>query len=163
MPRLSTIELFKESMKFSAGHFAIFASDTRENLHGHNYNVCASFTTIIEDEGMSFDYRHYKKKVRVICDSLNEITLLPEKSKYLKFEAAGNYTNVYFSNEKIIFLNRDIKILPVYNITVEELSNWVLNQILLDQNELAQNKIQAIRIKVYSGPGQSGSAEWRKE
>lgn len=163
MTRLSTIELFKESMKFSAGHFAIFSSDTRENLHGHNYNVCASFTTIIEDEGLSFDYRHYKHKVRSICDSLNEITLLPGKSKYLKFENDGAYTNVIFNHEKMIFLNRDIKILPLFNITVEELSNWVLNQILLDRSELEQNKIQAIKVKVFSGPGQSGSAEWRKE
>jgi 6-pyruvoyltetrahydropterin/6-carboxytetrahydropterin synthase len=150
-------------MKFSSGHFAIFSSELRENLHGHNYNVCASFTTIIEDEGFSFDYRFYKNKVRKICDSLNEITLLPEKCKHLRFEDGGDYTHVYFSNEKLIFLKRDIKILPVYNITVEELSNWVLNQILLDKTELAQNKIVAIKVKVFSGPGQSGSAEWRSD
>lgn len=163
MPRLSTIELFKENMKFSAGHFAIFSSEVRENLHGHNYNVCASFTTTIEDEGMSFDYRFYKHKVKKICDSLNEITLIPGKSKYLKIEEAGDYHNIYFNNEKIIFLNRDIRVLPVYNITVEELSNWILNQILLDEAELAGNRISEIKIKVFSGPGQSGSATWRKQ
>lgn len=162
MPRLSTIELFKESMKFSAGHFAIFSSTVRENLHGHNYNVCAAFTTIIDDEGFSFDYRFYKNKVRKICDNLNEITLIPAKSKYLKIETDDKYTNIHFSNEKLIFLNRDIKLLPVYNITVEELSNWILEEILQDRNELEQNKIQEIKIKVFSGPGQSGSAEWRK-
>lgn len=163
MTRLSTIELSKESMKFSAGHFAIFSSEVRENLHGHNYQVCVAFTTVIEDEGLSFDYRHYKQKMRSICNSLNEITLLPGKCKYLKFEVDGAYTNVIFNHEKMIFLNRDIKILPVFNITVEELSHWVLNEILLDRTELEQNKIQEIKVKVYSGPGQSGSAEWRKE
>lgn len=160
MQRLSTIELFKENMKFSAGHFAIFSSEVRENLHGHNYNVCASFTTLIADEGLTFDYRFYKHKVKKICDSLNEITLIPGKCKYLKIETDGDYTNIYFNKEKIIFLNRDIRILPVYNITVEELSNWILNQILLDKQELADNKIQEIKIKVFSGPGQSGSATW---
>lgn len=162
MPRLSTIELFKENMKFSAGHFAIFSSEVRENLHGHNYNVCASFTTIIEEEGLSFDYRLYKHKVRNICDSLNEITLIPGKSNYLKIEDNGDYTNLYFNNEKMIFLKRDILILPVFNITVEELSNWLLDQILLDKAELEKNKIQEIKIKVFSGPGQSGSASWSK-
>lgn len=162
MQRLSTIELFKESMKFSAGHFAIFSSTVRENLHGHNYNVCAAFTTLIGEEGFSFDYRFYKNKVRKICDSLNEITLIPGKSKYLKIETEDKYTNIHFSDEKLIFLNRDIKILSVYNITVEELSNWILEEILRDRDELEQNKIQAIKIKVFSGPGQSGSAEWRK-
>lgn len=162
MNRLSTIELFKENMKFSAGHFAIFSAEHRENLHGHNYNVCASFTTTIADEGMSFDYRFYKHKVIKICDSLNEITLLPGKCKHLKIEDAGDYYHVYFNQEKIIFLKRDINILPIYNVTVEELSNWILNQILLDTDELNANKISEIKIKVYSGPGQSGSATWSK-
>jgi 6-pyruvoyltetrahydropterin/6-carboxytetrahydropterin synthase len=160
--RLSTIELSKEDMKFSAGHFAIFSSENRENLHGHNYNVCAAFTTIIQDEGFSFDYRFYKHKVRKICDSLNEITLIPGKSKYLKIEEMDDYTHIMFNHEKIIFLNRDVKILPVYNITVEELSNWLLNQILLDTEELETNRIQEINIKVFSGPGQSGSAAWSR-
>ena len=125
MQRLSTIELFKEDMKFSAGHFAIFSDTVRENLHGHNYNVFASFTTMIEDEGLSFDYRFYKSKMSKICDSLNEITLIPGNSKYIKIEKNNDYTYIYFNDEKMIFLNRDIKILPVYNITVEELSNWL--------------------------------------
>ena len=162
MPRLSTIELFKEDMKFSAGHFAIFSSEVRENIHGHNYNVFASFTTLIDDEGLSFDYRFYKDKVRKICDKLNEITLIPGKCKYIKIEENGDYTNIIFNKEKIIFLNRDILILPVFNITVEELSNWVLNEILMDKRELESNKIQNIEIKVFSGPGQSGSAKWSK-
>jgi 6-pyruvoyltetrahydropterin/6-carboxytetrahydropterin synthase len=162
MPRLSTIELFKEDMKFASGHFAIFSSDDRENLHGHNYQVCASFTTIIEDEGMSFDYRYYKSKMRQLCGSLNQVVLMPDKCKYLKIEDAGDYYHIYFNNEKLYFLKRDIKILPVTNITVEELSNYLLEQILADTNELDKNKIQKIKIKVFSGPGQSGSAEWER-
>lgn len=162
MSRLSTIELFKEDMKFSAGHFAIFSAEHRENIHGHNYNVFASFTTIIDDEGLSFDYRFYKNKVRKICDSLNEITLIPGKSKYIEIKEDKDYTNIIFNNEKMIFLNRDINILPLYNITVEELSYWILQQTLVDKEELTKNKIQEIVIKVFSGPGQSGSAKWSK-
>jgi 6-pyruvoyltetrahydropterin/6-carboxytetrahydropterin synthase len=149
-------------MKFSAGHFTIFNGDERENLHGHNYTVCAAFTTIIEDEGYSFHYRFYKDKVRKICDSLDEVTLIPEKCKHLRIEPDGKYTNVYFKDEKLIFLNRDIKIIPVTNITVEELSNLILNEVLADESELNANRIQKIEIKVFSGPGQSGSATWSK-
>jgi 6-pyruvoyltetrahydropterin/6-carboxytetrahydropterin synthase len=162
MSRLSTIELFKEDMKFSAGHFAIFSSQIRENLHGHNYNVYISCTTTIEDEGFSFDYRFYKDKVRELCDSLNEIVLMPGNSKYLKIDDAGDYYHVYFNNEKIIFLKRDLKILPVTNITVEELSNYLLNQLVSDHDELDKNKIQKIKMKVFSGPGQCGSTTWRR-
>ncbi|HEX4045228.1 MAG TPA: 6-carboxytetrahydropterin synthase [Gammaproteobacteria bacterium] len=162
MSRLSTIELFKEDMKFSAGHFTIFSSDDRENLHGHNYNVYIAITTIIEDEGFSFDYRYYKEKLRVLCDSLNQTVIIPGKCKHLRIEEKEDYFYIYFHTEKIIFAKRDITILPITNTTVEELSNWILMQLLQDQNELIVNKIQKIKIKVFSGPGQSASATWRK-
>jgi 6-pyruvoyltetrahydropterin/6-carboxytetrahydropterin synthase len=162
MSRISTIELFKEDMTFSSGHFAIFSSQVRENLHGHNYNVHVSYTTIIEEEGLSFDYRFYKDKLRELCDTLNEIVLMPGHCMHLKIEEAGDYYHVHFNDEKIIFLKRDLKILPVTNITVEELSNYLLAQLLLDKTELEKNKIQKIKIKVFSGPGLCGSSTWRR-
>lgn len=160
MPRLSTIELFKEEMKFSAGHFTVFSSTVRENLHGHNYNVYAAFTTEIEDEGLSFDYRFYKEKCYKLCQSLDEIVLLPGRCKYITITEQGDYYHVAFHNEVIIFLKRDVRILPIHNLTVEELSHWFLQQILADKEELLTNKIRNINIKVFSGPGQSGSASW---
>lgn len=162
MPRLSTIELFKEEMKFSAGHFTIFSSTVRENLHGHNYNLYASFTTQIDDEGLSFDYRFYKEKLYKLCHSLDETVLLPGLCKYLSIAENGGYYHVDFNGENIIFLKRDATILPVNNVTVEELSNWFLQQLIADHRELDQNKIVDIRIKVFSGPGQSGSASWER-
>jgi len=161
MSRLSTIELFKENMKFSAGHFTIFSNTVRENLHGHNYNVHTCFTTRIEDEGLSFDYRFYKDKLFKICQRIDETTILPGTSHYLTFEEKGDYYHVYFDKEVMIFLKRDVTILPIRNVTVEELSNWFLEQILADKQELLNNKICEIQVKVFSGPGQSGLASWQ--
>lgn len=162
MLRTSTIELFKEDMKFSAGHFTIFSQEIRENLHGHNYNVHVAFTTLIGQEGLSFDYRFYKKKLRDLCNELDEIVLIPSQNEYLRIEDHDPYCHIHFNHETIIFLKRDIKILPVTNITVEELSNWLLQQVLRDTEELECNKIQRIKIKVFSGPGQSGTTQWKK-
>lgn len=163
MKRLSTVELFKENMKFSVGHFTIFSKETRENLHGHNYNLHAEFTTEIDTDGLSFDYRFYKQKLRQLCKSLDESVLLPSSSPYLKIEDKDAYYHAHFNNEVMIFLKRDVTILPITNITVEELSNWFLNQILSDENELRTNRIVAIKIKVFSGPGQLGSSSWKNE
>lgn len=159
--RLSTIELFKEEMKFSIGHFTIFSNTVRENLHGHNYNLYAAITTEIADEGLSFDYRFYKEKLAHLCMQLDEIVILPGQCKYLRIEEVGDYYHAHFHDEKIIFLKRDAKILPINNVTVEELSYWILGQLLADQNELIENKVVKILIKVFSGPGQSGSSEWQ--
>lgn len=162
MSRLSTIELFKEGMNFSAGHFTIFSKTVRENLHGHNYNLYVAFTTKIEDEGLSFDYRFYKNKLYKLCQSLNETVLLPGNCKYLSISENDGYYHVLFNTEKIIFLKRDAKILPINNVTVEELSNWFIQQIISDQRELEQNNILDIKVKVFSSPGQSGSGYWEK-
>jgi 6-pyruvoyltetrahydropterin/6-carboxytetrahydropterin synthase len=169
--RLSTIELFKEEMKFSAGHFTIFPPNDevnglpiRENLHGHNYNLYASFTTLISDEnlGLSYDYRFYKEKLYNLCQQLNETVILPGNCKYLSIFDKEKYYHIHFNDEIIIFLKRDVTILPLTNVTVEELSYWYLNQLLFDKNELDKNQITEITMKVFSGPGQSGSACWKK-
>lgn len=160
MPRLSTIELYKEDMKFSAGHFTIFSSTVRENLHGHNYNLYAAFTTEIVEEGLSFDYRFYKEKLYSLTQSIDETVLLPLHSKHLKIETRQKYYHLFFADEELIFLKRDATLLPVENITVEELSHWFLTQLLADKRQLLENKIQAILVKVFSGPGQAGSANW---
>lgn len=163
MSRVSTIELFKEDMKFSAGHFTVFSATVRENLHGHNYNVYASFETEIGDEGLAFDYRDYKDVIGKLCANLDETVILASKCKYLKISEEGAYYHVQFNDETMIFLHRDVTILPITNVTVEELSNYLLQQLIADTSSLRKNKISAIVVKVFSGPGQCGSSSWKKD
>lgn len=162
MSHLTTIELFKENMKFSAGHYTIFAPDHREKLHGHNFTVHAAFTARTDENGMAFDYDIYKQKLRKLCKGLGEFFLIAGDSEYQTIEQEGDYTYIHFHNEKIPFLTQDILILPIKNVTVEELSRWFVEQLLNEPEELEKHSIEAIIIKVFSGPGQSGSYEWRK-
>jgi len=162
MSKHSTIEIYKENMKFSAGHFTIWSATEREHLHGHNYTVYCAFDTLIESNGMSFDYRFYKDKLYKLCRELNQTVLLPSESPYLIIEEDDTYIFAKFNSEKIPFLKRDVKLLPLANITVEELSFWFLDRLTQNQTELESHKIQKINIKVFSGPGQSGSALWER-
>jgi 6-pyruvoyltetrahydropterin/6-carboxytetrahydropterin synthase len=160
MTRISTIKLYKENMKFSVAHFTIFSATHRENLHGHNYAVSASITAQIPEEGLSFDYRFYKKKILAICSGLTESVLLPTQSKFLRIEEQGDYYCAHFDTEKILFLKRDVTLVPITNITVEELTTWFIAQLTADKEELARNAIQAITIEISTSPGQSGSTTW---
>lgn len=160
--RLSTIELFKESLKFSAGHFTVFSSTDRENIHGHDYRVHAFLTTRIEDEGLSFDYRVYEKKLAPLCRSLDKAVLIAGLCKYLQVSEEGDYCCVQFNNEKIMLLKRDVMVLPIYNVTVEELSNWFLQQLLVDKEQLDDHRIQKIKIRIITGLGRSGSTTWKR-
>ena len=68
---------------------------------------------------------------------------------------------VHFHEEKIPFLRKDVTLLPISNVTVEELSRWLVEQ-LIAETDFTSYQIQHILLKVYSAPGQSASTEWRQ-
>ena len=158
--RVATLEVHKEEFSFSAGHFTIFSATDREHLHSNNYYVSVAFEFKIEHNGLSFDYRHYKKKILSLCEQLDRRFLLAGQSPYLQLEEDGDYCYAYFDNKKLPFLKEDVVVLPLTNITIEELSYWFLQKLLGDKSELTQHAIQSIQVKVYNGPGQSGGARW---
>lgn len=159
---LTTVELQKESMKFSIGHTTIFSATEREPLHGHMYTVFLALTTWVGDNGMAFDYRYYKEKVHQLCRKINQHFLMPQFSPYLQYSEDDDYYYFTFNHKKIPFLKEDVKIMPMTNITVEELSRWLVEQLIEDREELDRHFIEKVLVKVYSAPGQSGSYEWNR-
>ena len=159
MKKSATIELCKEYLKFSAAHFTIFSATERERLHGHNFAVSARFDAPVDNNGLSVDYAILKSRLRSICEHLDEYLLLPGKSPYLSISEEGDYYRVSFQQQRMQFLVADTRILPVANISVEELADYVL-QALLDDETIGQCGITAIAVSVSSGPGQWGRRSW---
>lgn len=159
---LTTVELKKQSMKFSAGHTTIFSATEREPLHGHMYEVYLALTTWVEENGMTFDYRHYKERIHVLCKHLNQTFLMPQFSPFLHYDQDDEYYYFTFNNKKIPFLKEDVTLMPLTNITVEELSRWFVTELIKDKEELAKHRIEKVVVKVFSAPGQSASHEWQK-
>lgn len=160
MKRRTTIELQKEYLSFSAGHFTLFSPTDREPLHGHNFSVAVSFDTWVGELGLAFDYRIYKRIVLEICERLHHHMLIPTESPYLEVTSDDTYYYVHFNQEKIPFLKSDVILVPLRNISVEELSHWIILELTQDQNRLQQHEIDKIVVKVFSAPGQSGSTTW---
>jgi len=159
---LTTVELKKESMKFSAGHTTIFSATEREPLHGHMYEVYLALTTWVEDNGMTFDYRYYKERIHKLCRHLNQTFLMPEFSPFLQYAQDEEHYYFTFNHKRIPFLKEDVTLLPVTNITVEELSRWFVNELIKEAEELDRHRIDKILVKVFSAPGQSASHEWHR-
>ncbi|MCP4502957.1 MAG: folate biosynthesis protein [Deltaproteobacteria bacterium] len=155
--RKTTIELYKEDQKFSAGHFTIFSASERENLHGHNFQVWVSLTGTVDDNGMLFDYVAYKKKIRDLCVAWNETFLLPSSSPFLKIEETEKEVCCRFSDEVLRFLRRDVTLLPVRNVTLEELSRHFGERLTEDVALLQNDGVHQVLVKVASGPGQWAS------
>lgn len=159
--RLTTIEISKEDIKFSAAHFTIFSASERERLHGHNYFVAIAFTAPVGPDGMCFSYKEIKSRLRSLCEVLDEYMLLPAHSPWIDIHEEGPAYVVTFNDETMHFLKQDTLILPVTNITLEELSRHLLEQLLADQSFVHDSGLCAVTIKVSSGAGQWGSTTWQ--
>ena len=159
---LTTVELQKESMKFSAGHTTIFSATDREPLHGHMYCVYLALSTRVEDNGMTFDYRYYKIRIHDLCQHVNQTFLMPQLSPFLEYAEDDEYYYFTFNHKKIPFLKEDVTLMPLTNITVEELSRWFVNELIKDSEELTRHRIETIVVKVFSAPGQSASHSWQR-
>ena len=161
MSRTTVIELYKEDMKFSAGHFTIFSKERRERLHGHNFNISAAFTVRVSpDGGLGVDYGVYKKQLVSLCKAWNEYFLLPGRSPYLEVLEREDGVIAKFGDEEIPFLKRDVLILPIANVSLEELAGLLLEKVVQVRDALGHTQIEGITIKVFSGPGQNASAQW---
>ena len=122
--------------------------------------MSARIVAPVGENGLCFDYRSMKEKLRLICAELDEYLLLPSKSKYLNISEDGEHLRLEFNGKFMHLLKEEVKILPVCNITVEELSHFFLGKIVNDGKFLSEYKIQEFEIRVSSGSLQWGSALW---
>lgn len=160
-PHETTLELYKESMKFSSGHFTIISATEREQLHGHNYTVYCALTGTVDERGMFADYRRYKALLQRMCDDFNGVFLLAGESPFLDIVYVGDRVEATFDGQVIPFLASDVKVLPVRNVILEELARLFCEALRDDETLPARERITRIVVKVSSGPGQSGSHTWQ--
>ena len=154
-----SIDIAKEYLHFSAAHFTVFSATQRENLHGHNFQVEASLHGRVGDDGLCFDYNIVKTRLKTLCDALDEVVLLPGRCPHLEIRVAEAYTVATFNDERLPFLHRDVKVLPVRNVTVEELAHWLVRELTAD-HEIATLPVYEIELRVSSGAGQWARASW---
>ena len=149
------IEVVRESLHFSAAHFTIFSATKRENLHGHNFQLNGVFESEVQDDGLCFDYGKVKDILQDLCDELDERFLVPEKSPYLVIEKSDGLVHLTFNNEKMSLPEHDVLLLPLRNVTVEELATWMVDR-LVASSAFQDLGVSKLRIKVASGSGQWG-------
>lgn len=163
MTYTTTIELSKEDMKFSAGHFTVFSATERERLHGHNFFIQAFITVEVEENGMAADYNVFKNWIRSLCNSLDEYFIIPELSSFLRITKSedGSKIIVKHNSDVLNFLSKDVKLLPISNTTIEEFSRYFVEELCKNKDLLNKCKVNELEIKVSSGAGQWGAHKWK--
>lgn len=161
MERYKTLEFFHGRLKFSAGHFTIFSKNKRERIHGHNYHLHALITAALAEPGITFDYDLFHDKLLALCQQLHSRFLLPGQSPYLTYKENATHYHFIFNHKTMSLLKEDVLVLPLANITLEELSRWFVEQITQDKSFLQEHDIVEIVIKVFNGPEHCASTLWR--
>ena len=159
MSRTTVLHIRNQYLKFSAAHFTIFSATERERVHGHNFAVSAEVTAAVGEDGLCFDYNVIKRKLRELCDALDEYVLLPARSPHMAVESGDDTVRARFNGETLTFPASDTLVLPLANITSEELS-WFLLEQLLEGDAANRYGISALTVTVASGAGQSASTRW---
>jgi 6-pyruvoyltetrahydropterin/6-carboxytetrahydropterin synthase len=160
--RLTTIDLHMQALKFSAAHFTIFNATERERLHGHNYAVTCRITAPIGNDGLTCDYAVFKQKLYTLINSLDEYTIIAKYSPHQKIEDADPFYKIHFHDHFMLLRKTETLLLPILNTTVEELSFYVLEELIKDKDFLKQYDVRRLETTVASGPGQHGSAVWER-
>ena len=130
-------------------------------MHGHNFFVAADAVGRIGEDGLCFDYNALKLRLRALCEALDEIVLLPTRSPHLTVAEGDDDVIVTFAGERLSFLRRDVKLLPLRNVTVEELAQYFVNELAADRGFLDLS-IDSLQLRVSSGPGQWAQATWER-
>lgn len=176
-PSKYKIHLYKEALNFSSAHFVVHQNGRREFLHGHNYKVEILLSTNNLYDDMVFDFNHIKPLVKKICDDLDHKLLIPEKNLQIIIENDSRFPSNYLISTTALTYNfaeqnnckdditkeydyfslpkKDVLILPILNITVERLSDYLGQRLMADLYEWPITSVEIIEVIVEESPGQS--------
>jgi len=92
----------------------------------------------------------------------DEYTLIAEKSPHLNIETDDVFHHITHNGITQPLLKTDTILLPVLNVTIEEMSKYLLDEVLGDHSLLDELKIHYFEMRVSSGPDQWGVSRWQR-
>ena len=84
--------------------------------------------------------------------------LLPEFSPYQTIERVGDEVHAHFDGRVLKFLADATWVLPITNVTVEELSHLLHEELIGSESD---PELVLVELHGPSGSGQAGSAIWQ--
>lgn len=155
----TTLHLSKQNFKFSAAHFLIFDAEHAEKLHGHNYQVQVDIAIpnedeLIQEQGYFVDFNEFKKEIKARLDLWDEVILLPQLQKDMKFETKGQELDVVFRDRHYVFPKDEVVLLPITNTSVEQLSRILAEEFY---QRFKKRSVKWVRVRVEETRGQGCS------
>lgn len=152
------IRVYKQYFNFGSAHFLIFADGSREELHGHNYQVQVKLEGDVIEGDLVVDFIPFKPVVKALCDELDHVTLLPRDNPHLSVEVHEDRVEArHTDGSQFLFPRRDVRVLPVPNTSTEMLARYLAHRLLDEvRASLPRTRVAALEIHVEESPGQCG-------
>lgn len=153
-----SIQLEKEYFNFAIAHFLIFPDGSQERLHGHNYRIRAEIHCALSKYGLVIDFNVIKPILRGICDEMDQHFVIPGEHPVLTHNLRDDgVMEVRYRESYYAAPAGDCIVLPLNNISVENLSSW-LGQELLRRiaDQLPDVEVLELMLSTEESPGQRG-------
>jgi len=150
----ATLELTRGDIGFSAAHFSII-DGRAERLHGHNYAVALRAHGALREDSTVLDFHTLKAALRAACATLDERTLIPERSTTLRIRRDADCVEVVHQQRRYVFPIDDVCLLPLDNTTCECLAAHLLG---LVRSRLGAAAVR-LEVSVSELPGQGATVK----
>jgi 6-pyruvoyltetrahydropterin/6-carboxytetrahydropterin synthase len=144
----------KNSLHFAASHFITVAGKC-EFLHGHNYAVTVELEGPLTADSYVFDFVALKKMTRAICETLDHCFLLATCNPHLNIQHHDRHWQIDYNDRHYVFPEKDVKPLPVDNITAERLAEYISGQIVKELNKSESQQLASLTVGVEESEGQT--------
>ena len=150
--------LKKDSFCFTAAHFLTFADGSREELHGHNYQMELRLEGGVDETGLLVDFLVLIPMVETICRTLDRRTILPTRNPQIKVITAQNRVTVSHRDDSFSFPQRDTVLLALANTSTELLAGYLAHEIRDSLAKLTPRPpLQTLKVKLEESAGQGAT------
>ncbi|MFO7678040.1 MAG: 6-pyruvoyl tetrahydropterin synthase family protein [Thermoplasmatota archaeon] len=143
------IDGWQAGIRFSSAHL-IPGHVKCHVLHGHTYAIHLRIYGEKNTHGFLIDFSEIKSVLKSIAYQLDHKVLVPKANK--AFTVENNEIHASCNNKKYIFPFQDCVILPIDNVTAENLAEYILSEVLKKIH--LPLTISSLEIGVDEGVGQ---------
>jgi 6-pyruvoyltetrahydropterin/6-carboxytetrahydropterin synthase len=152
------IVIAREQYKFSCAHMTVFPDGSKERLHGHNYTIAVAIDVDSVALAAMIPFTPIKQALSELCAAYKERVLLAEHNPHFKIVRNDSVEfELTLCGERYVFPRGDVLLLPIDNISVEQLAQHVASVLKTNIAALAAPHVRSLEVTVEESPGQGAS------
>lgn len=148
------VQLTKDHLVFSAGHFITFNGNICERLHGHNWRVAVEVEGPLDENGYVFDFIALRDATQKLVLELDHRMLLPTEHPRIQVTADDREVTARFAERRWVFPREDCVLLPIANTTAELIASWLGQKLRAVIRSVSGHHVETLRVDVEENFGQ---------